>query len=369
MLPVEGQDLLRIAVLSGMLGFAAFCISYGMFIWRKRNGGGTKPRSPSIRIAQMLAGIGCLGIGISWALNEFQERTGIAEGNDLFVVHARPESAWRQITAADTISEGDVVAEFLSPGDRTRLAGVEMQQAQARAKRDAIQNRALQFDQSLLQEQSHLRSELIQLKGFSFDLLKSRYDIERGRTDLSTSWTREESQIDQNIHLAGREATKAASHRTLTQRALERGQALQKRRFIPEQEVDARTAADKVAELDIKEQKDSVSELYNRRKALEGRFSASDSFYAQQVSEISKDSADIQASLQTVESRLKEVDETLRQDRERAVLSRSKEVEAVDYDISILAAEKTRLTEAVCRATIKVRARDNQDERVFRGLR
>jgi hypothetical protein len=33
MLPSEGSEILRVAVLSGVIGFAGFCISYGFYVW------------------------------------------------------------------------------------------------------------------------------------------------------------------------------------------------------------------------------------------------------------------------------------------------------------------------------------------------
>jgi hypothetical protein len=37
MFPVEGQDLLRVALLAGILGFATFCLSYTLYVWHRRN--------------------------------------------------------------------------------------------------------------------------------------------------------------------------------------------------------------------------------------------------------------------------------------------------------------------------------------------
>jgi hypothetical protein len=37
MFPIEGQDLLRVALLAGVMGFAAFCLSYTLYVWHRRN--------------------------------------------------------------------------------------------------------------------------------------------------------------------------------------------------------------------------------------------------------------------------------------------------------------------------------------------
>jgi hypothetical protein len=345
MLPVEGKDLLRIAVLSGVIGFAAFCLSYGLFVWRKRNAANGASRPREIRAAQIFALLGCAGIALSWAFNEFQGRNGIAGGSDIFVVHARRESAAQNITAADTVEKGDVVAEFLSPADRTRVAAVEVQQAQARAKREAIQDGVLQIDEALLQEQAHLRSELLQLKGFAFELRKTRLEIERDRAGIQMTWTREEAELLENIASAEREFATAVSQRELTQRALQRGQELQKQNYMPQREVEQRVSGHLAADLNVRKNKEGVALLKERRQVLERRFGENDRSYHNQIAEIAGDYKIVQAAIAAVETRIASIDSELRQDRMRAVSSRRREAEAVDYDIAVLSAERTRLTE------------------------
>jgi hypothetical protein len=45
MLPIEVSGILRVAILNGVTGFAGFCISYGLYVWRKRNAA-HRPRRP-----------------------------------------------------------------------------------------------------------------------------------------------------------------------------------------------------------------------------------------------------------------------------------------------------------------------------------
>jgi hypothetical protein len=345
MLPVEGKDLLRIAVLSGVLGFAAFCLSYGLFVWRKRNAANGAPRPRAVRAAQIFALLGCAGIALSWAFNEFQGRTGIAGGSGIFVVHARRESAAQNITTADTVEKDDVVAEFLSPADRTRVGAVEVQQAQARAKREAIRSGVLQMDEALLQEQAHLRSELLQLKGFAFELRKTRLEIERDRASIQTTWTREEAELLEHIASSEREMTTAVSQRELTQRALQRGQELQKQNNVPQREVEQRASDHLTADLNVRKNKEGVALLKERRQVLERQFGENNRSYRSQIAEIAGDYTMVQAAIGAVETQIASIDSELRQDRVRAMSSRRQEAEAVDYDIAVLSAERTRLTE------------------------
>jgi hypothetical protein len=223
MLPAEGSEVLRVAVLSAVIGFGGFCISYAIHVWRKRNAIHRPARPLPLKLGQICLLLGCATIALSWAFNEFQGRIGIAGGSDVFVVKARNENFAQQITTADRVAQGDVIAEFLSPADRTRLAGIELQLSQAQAKKAAIEHKVLQHDEALLQEQTHLRSELLQHRGFAFELQKSRYEVERQRAALTTEWTREEGKLLGDLAAAERELATALDRKEITQHALSRG--------------------------------------------------------------------------------------------------------------------------------------------------
>jgi hypothetical protein len=345
MLPSEGSEILRVAVLSGVIGFAGFCISYGFYVWRKRNSINRATKPLTAKLALALACLGCATIALSWAFNEFQGRNGIAGGSDVFVVNARRESFTQQIISAETVAQGDVVAEFLSPADRTRLAAVDLQISQAEAKREAIANKVLQSDEALLQEQTHLRSELLQNKGFAFQLQHSRHEVERERASLTTAWTREESKLLEDLAKAQRELASALGHRAIAQRALQRGEELQKQGNVSRQQLDMRSSDELSAELNVATNEQAIASLKERHEALSHRFESNLAGLDQQISDLSADHVRMAATIEEVEGRIDKVRQQLRADHDRAVISRQREVDAVDYDITILAAEKTRLTE------------------------
>jgi hypothetical protein len=91
--------------------------------------------------------------------------------------------------------------------------------------------------------------------------------------------------------------------------------------------------------------KQSVGALQARRGALGARFAASVGSLDRQITEAERDHDGITATITELETKLGQVRHDLDFDRDRAVISRRREVEAVDYDISILAEEKKRLTE------------------------
>jgi hypothetical protein len=336
----EGSEILRVAVLSGVLGFAGFCISYGLYVWRKRNAANRAPVSTATRLARAIACLGCLTLALAWAFNEFRGRNGIACGSDVFVVNAHRETFAQQITAAGTVAQGDVVAEFFSPADRARLAAIDLQILQAEAKKEAIANNVIQPDEALLQEQSHLRSELLQNRGFAFQLKHSRYEAERGRAELTTTWTREESKLLEDLAENEQEFGSALGHREITRRALQRADELQKQGNISHQQLDARSSDDLSAALNVEKSKQAITALKERRVALSHRFDGNLASLDRQISELSTDYAQMAAMIDDLDGKLDKLRLKLPGDHDRAVFLRQREVDAVGYEIAILAAEK-----------------------------
>jgi hypothetical protein len=345
MLPAEGTEILRVAILSVVIGFAGFCISYGVYVWRKRNATNRRPRSRSIMLAQVTFLLSCATIAVSWAFNEFQGRSGIAGGSDIFVVNARGESFAQRITSAERVAKGDLLAEFLSPADRTRLAGIDLQISQAKAKKQAIGHKVLQYDEALLQEQAHLQSELLQDRGFASQLQNSDDEVERERATLTTDWTREEGKLLEDLAEAERELASALGQREITQRGVQRAEELQKQGNFSRQQLDQRSADDLTAQLSVEKNKQAIVSLKERHAALSSRFESSVSSLDHQISELSADRVQMAATIKDVARKLDIVQQKLRTDHDRAIAARQGEVDAVDYDISILAAEKTRLME------------------------
>jgi hypothetical protein len=345
MVPIELSQVLRLALLSGVVGFAGFCLSYALYVWRRRNSPARGPRSRLNRLGQAVTLLGAATIAVSWAFHEFQGRSGIVGGSDLFVVHAKRETAAEQITSADIVSTGDVIAEFLSPADRTRLAGIDLQRGQALAKKGAIENKVLQIDEALLGQQTHAQSALLQLKGFAFQLRNSQNEIERGRATLLTAWTREESKLIEDEAAAARDLATAESRRAITSHALQRGRELDKNRNISQRDLDVRSSEDLTAQGQIARERQTIAALRDRRRALEERFQASIASFDRQSADVTSDLAQVQGTLSEAEAKVAEIERQLSEDRTRAITSRQREVEAVDYDVTILAAERTRLTE------------------------
>ena len=244
------------------------------------------------------------------------------------------------------VAEGAVLAEFMSPADEAHLAAIEAQQAKARAKREATEASPLLFDQALLQEQSYLRAEQSQLKGFAFDLQRSIRETEKNRTDLGSTWGREKSQLEVELAATEAELNGAVSKLEMATRALQRAQELQKRGLTYEQTLDQRVSEHTIAELNLRRYTSVKTSTTNRLKALNARYRADDGSFERHLEALKTDFSAVQSSLSAVTAHLNEAEARVGGDRQRAQRAVTREVEAAEQDLAILAAERDRLLEA-----------------------
>src|SRR5215208_2217691 len=346
MMAVEGKDFLRLVVFSGIIGFGIFCLSYAIHVWRKRNASLSRRRAPAFRLAQAVGLFGCFSMAGSWTFNEFQGRDGVAGGGDLFVVHARKDSTPRNLPAGGSVKEGAVVAEFMSPPDQARMVSIEAQQAKATAKREAVQFSPLVVDQGLLQEQSHLRAEQSQLKGFAFDFQRSIRETEKNRADLIAAWGREKSQLEVELAAADAELNSAVSRLDVAARALGRAEELKKRGFTYQQTLDQRGSDQTVASLSAQRYTTVKASASRRLEALGQQFRTDDKALQRHLDALKADFFAVQNNLSDVSARLAEAEARVDADRARARRAVAGEVEASEHEIAVLAAEKDRLVEA-----------------------
>lgn len=345
MLALNGSDFLRVAIFSAALGFAIFCASYGVMVWRKRNKGRGSEPTWARRLSYAVVFLGLLGLATSWGFSELERREGIAGGNDLFVVHARRDNTSLRLTPRDEVGSGEVIAEFVPPANQTQLAVKDIQQAQAQVKKEAIRVKPLPIDQSLVQRESQIRTQITQGESFLLELQKSRIDLEKARSTLLTEWTREKGQIEGEIASAERLLTAAESQLEIARTALQQASESFRKQIITQPVYDSRRSSFINAEREVSHQQVALSSLRVRRDALEERFKQSDASLSQQLAQIAESAVKFSASLESQKAQLAETTRLLDEDRARAKESMERELQAAELETSIAAAEKERSIE------------------------
>jgi len=345
MLALNGSDFLRIAIFSGALGFAVFCASYSLLVWRKRNKGRAYQPSWLRRIAFASVVLGAIGVLTAWGSSELEKREGIAGGNDLFVVHARRDNTILNLTSGDEVEAGEVIAKYVPLANQTQLAVKDIQQAQAKARKEAVRVQSLPIDQGLVQRELQIRTQLTQAEGFLLELQKSRGEAEKARAALLTEWTREKTRLEGEIASTDKSLSAALSQLEIARAALQQAADAFKKQIITQPVYDSRRSNLINAEREVNTQQVALSSLKTRSKALEDRFKQSDMTLSQQVAQIAESTVKFSASLESYKAQLTETERLLEADRARARALVEREVEAADLETSIAAAEKERSIE------------------------
>lgn len=345
MLALNGSDFLRIAIFSGALGFAVFCASYSVLVWRKRNKGHARHSSWGRRMAYACVALGAAGILAAWGFSELEKRDGVAGGNDLFVVHARRDNTVLTLTSRDSVEAGQVVAEFVPLANQTQLAVKDIQQAQAQARKEAIRVQSLPIDQGLVQRELQLRMQVTQAEGFLLELQRSRGETEKARAALLTEWTRERTRIEGEIAATEKSLSAASSQLEIARTALEQAAEAFKKQIITQPVYDARRSNLIDTEREVNTHQVNLSSLKSRSQALEGRFKQSDMALGQQLAQVDESTTKFNASLEGYKAQLAETERRLEADRARATALVARELEAADLETSIAAAEKERSIE------------------------
>ncbi|MFC1459393.1 diguanylate cyclase [Microvirga arabica] len=345
MLALNGSDFLRIAIFSGALGFAVFCASYSLLVWRKRNKGRGYQPSWLRRIAYASLTFGAIGVLTAWGFSELEKREGIAGGSDLFVVHARRDNTVLNLTSRDAAEAGEVIAEYVPLANQTQLAVKDIQQAQAQARKEAIRVQSLPVDQGLVQRELQIRTQITQAEGFLLELQKSRGETEKARAAILTEWTREKTRLEGEIASTEKSLSAALSQLEIARTAQQQAADAFKKQIITQPVYDMRRSNFISAEREVNTQQAALSSLRARSQALEERFRQSDIALGQQLVQIDENAIKFSASLESYKAQLTESERLLDEDRARARALVEREIEAADLETSIAAAEKERSIE------------------------
>lgn len=334
---VTGSEFLQIAIFAGVIGLGFFCLSYAVLVWSKRNALGAR-FGRARRVALALFVLGGLATGAILGTSALTRRQGVVDGSDLFVVHARPNALVR-LTDANTVDSGNEIASFMPAGIQSRREMLELQSAKAAAAREAIKAKPIEIDQALLQEQAHLRYYLADQERNRLDLQRSARELEKARSALLTSWTRERKELEASIATAEISVGAARDLGRLAKGSLDRVTEGRQRELIPFPELEKRRAS--MIEVEASRQKEQGAQdlLQQRLNELARRYRESDDQFAGQLSNVEAQTRELSARVDHSDAQLQEVTNRLAQDRERAERARSIDVQAAELQASLAATE------------------------------
>ncbi|MCI0755703.1 hypothetical protein [Teichococcus vastitatis] len=335
---IEASDVLRIAVISGLIGFGVFCASYSLAVWFKRNR--SKPNKLT-RLSFFALILGVFGAAGNWAYNEFSQRSGIVGGQDLFVVHAKRNASADRLVSEGHVEKGSTIAAFLPPSLDEQLAVIDSHIKQALAKIDYFALRVLPVDTLLLQKQAQLRQQTEQVQVMTLDLQKSRRETERAHLDAATQYAEKRSQNDLLIAVEKEALAAAVQQAEIAQSAMRRAVDLRSRGGIGTVvAVEEKTSNHLLHSSAASRAQANLRSLADYRLALDESYGRALGSLANQIERLDGDLAAKRQAAAELTQQMADNEKAILRDRQRAMRETAREREAAVHELGALRAER-----------------------------
>jgi len=285
--------------------------------------------------------IGAVGAALNCIVSEFTGRAGVVDGVDLFVVHAKREASIQTLVQEGKVEEGSLIAELRPPSMEGTLAVLDSQIKEAQARIGALQVRALPIDQVLGQKQAQLRARIDQQNNFYHDLLKASREFERDYLAFLTSSEKDKGPLETEL-LSAR-----GNLETLKQQL-----SVSKTQYDRSVELKGRGLLSNVATVEDREQArlallaeqgrnvTAIEESERRLAILNARHKAGAAAFKKQLSAIDEEIERTRKTVHQLTGEITEIEQLILDDRTRAKQYTGLEIEAANYQLGALIAEK-----------------------------
>ena len=162
--------LFRLLAASAIIGLLAYCSSYVVQIWRKRNAkpaDATRRSTTRRKIAWFCLFMGLVLTPSAGMLREFTRTEATLTGEDLFVVRANDGMAVEFLQDRDTVAAGEPLAKFGSGSRSAKADELRARLARAEAEKTVLELSPLNPDpeltrrhQAVAQERAQVQQEL-----------------------------------------------------------------------------------------------------------------------------------------------------------------------------------------------------------------
>jgi hypothetical protein len=337
----EGSYLLRNIIISGIAGFLMFCISYSISVWLKRNRATRSARTNTWRLGSICLVIGVLGAAVPWIMNEYTARTGVVDGADLFVVHAKRDAVIERLAPEGNVDEGAVIAQLRPPAIEGTLAVLDNQIKESQARIAALQSRALPIDQVLGQRQAQIRARIDQHKNFQYDLLKALREFERDHLALQTRWAQDKGALEADISAARKALETNALLVAVAKAQADRAAELKSRGLLSNTTtVEAREAQRLTLRAERMRHLNQIEESERRIGKIDTRYRISSDAFEKQLSLIAAEMRKADQTVANLQKEIVDVETAIADDRDRAKNYTARETEAAIHQLDALFAEK-----------------------------
>ncbi|MGI6414310.1 MAG: HlyD family efflux transporter periplasmic adaptor subunit [Thermoguttaceae bacterium] len=235
--------VLRYALVSGLIGVAAFCASYAAYVWRRRNaalaGRRASPVETCRRWSALLLAAGGLAIGLAVAVRELDRPAGVLSGDGLFAVRV-PEGEFRlaYLLPGETAEEGDLLARLESAAGEAKARELNLRCRRLERERDALALEIPQLDPELVRSHQNAISSRQQLRSSVDQLLPDHESAVRQATLERLARLEKSAELDVDIAWYTGELNRRVRRREYVRRELDRLRPLVDQNAVTETEFD-----------------------------------------------------------------------------------------------------------------------------------
>ena len=348
--------VLRFALLSGLIGFAAFCISYALLVWRRRNT--SAPGSQASRPERLRRWAACLflaggvTVGIALAVRELDRAEGVLAGDGLFAIRA-PGEEFRLTYLADsrTVGEGDLLARLESPEATAEVRQFELEGHRLEKERDALLLDCLKVDPEVVRRHQNAITMANQLQASVDQLLPARESLLRQATLERLDRQETRTQLDIDIAWYEGELERATRELAYVQRDLERVNPLIEQNAVTEAEVDSRRRQADELSLEVANLGERVDGLRKREAQIDRSLEEIATLLEEQTETLGSELDRARTDRAKAASQTEALAKCLDDDLNRARQFRQRELEQLDLEL-----EQCRAQRAGVEQTLEIRA-------------
>lgn len=348
--------VLRFALLSGLIGFAAFCISYALFVWKRRNASISDARPTRNetwrRWAFGLALTGCMTMSIGVAVREMDRVEGVLSGDGLYAVRS-PGSEFRLTYLARdrTVDEGDVIARLESPEAVAKAEELELECRRLEKERDALLLDSLTLDPELVRRHQNAITIGNQLQASIDQLLPANESVLRQGTLESLARLEKKSQLEIDIAWYQGELKRATQEQVYVNRELQRMNQLIEQEAITESEVDLRRKQADALNMEIANLVQRIDGMNKHKAQIDSSLREIEALLTGQREILGSELDRARTDRAEAGSKTQELSAKLEEDLERARGFRERQVEQLDLKLA-----QCRIQLAGVRQTLVIRA-------------
>lgn len=353
---MDDSALLRFALISGLIGFAVFCASYTLEVWRRRNAQRSRRETgfaARLRYGALLVVAGGMAIvAIAVAIRELDQPEGRLVSDDLFGVRA-PADDLRLVSVFQgrTVKRGEILARLESPFAEAQVRQLECRLQRLEQQRETLQLKPLEPDPELVRQQQNLTASRHNLRASLEQLLPAHAGVVREFTLQRLNRLEKSIQLDVLISTCLGESEDANIRHDYVSRQLARFQGLAASSAITHSELESWQTQLAQVQAELANQKRKLDKLQSEKAQLDKSLQELAALEEQQETTVRTELDRVREDLSSVQTQHRQACDDLADDLSRARLFRDGQLvqnrlEVQECRASLEGAQKTLLIRA-----------------------